>query len=115
MKIETSTLMMIFFIISLIVSISKIYAFLPNEQLADDDTTKESQEELLNLMLQVIKNSDGKLSVDALFERIVNHKEFDSSHYWRFNLNRLNQLLQQYYLKNRSINSIADIYQDLKA
>jgi len=107
--IDTSTWMMIFFIISLIASIWKIYAFLPNKVLADDDTTKESQEELTNLVLEVIKKNDVELSLSELFKKVVDDENFDSEHYWRFNQNRLNQLLQHYYLKHKDINSIKDI------
>ena len=37
-ELETSTLMMIVFIVALIISVWKIYVFLLNEQLPDDDT-----------------------------------------------------------------------------
>ena len=114
MEISTSTWMMIFFIIALVVSIWKIYAFLPNEQLADDDTTKESQEELIGIMLNNIKKSDGTLSVDMLFVKIEEDEEFDNERYWRFNKNRLNQLLNNYYLLNPHIKNIEEIYKDLK-
>jgi len=110
MELETSTLMMIFFILLLIVSIWKIYAFLPNKALADDDTTQESQDELIKLIIKVIKQSDGKLNLNQLFDLVTDNEEFDSKHYWRFNHNRLKQLLNQYYAKNSSINSIEDIY-----
>jgi len=114
-EIETSTWMMICFIILLVASIWKIYAFLPNKALVDDDTTKESQEELINLVLEVIKKSDGNLTLNKLFDKIIDDKKFDSKHYWRFNQNRLNQLLHQYYLENKNLNSIDDIYSKLKA
>ena len=55
MELDTSTLMMIFFIIFLVISIWKIYAFLPNKQLEDDDTTEESKIDLTNVMLKTIK------------------------------------------------------------
>jgi len=114
-EIETSTWMMIFFIISLIASVWKIYAFLPNKVLKDDDTTKESQEELTKLILEVIKNSKGDLTLNELYNEIVKNNKFDSTHYWRFNQNKLNQLLQHYYLKKENLNSIEDIYNYLKA
>jgi len=100
MEIETSTLMMIFFIILLIVSIWKIYAFLPNKALADDDTTKESQDELMKLILDVIKHSNGNLNLNELFNEVTNSSNFDEKHYWRFNHNKLKQLLNQYYLNH---------------
>jgi len=112
-ELETSTLMMIFFIIILVASIWKIYAFLPNEQLADDDKTKESQEELTNLILNVIKNSSENLTLNELFKKIKDDEKFDEKHYWRFNQNRLNQLLNNYYIKHPHINNIADIYKEI--
>lgn len=101
---------MIFFIIFLVISIWKIYAFLPNKQLADDDTTEDSKEELIKLILNVIKKSDGNLTVNELFEKVTDDENFDAKHYWRFNHNRLNQLLNKYYLENPHAKSIKDIY-----
>jgi len=95
MNFSTSTIMMVFFITALIVGIWKIYAFLPNRRLADDDTTKESQEELISIMQKIIKSSDEELSPQELFKRVCDDKDFDKQHYWRFNQNRLNQLLNR--------------------
>lgn len=108
MEIETSTLMMVFFIILLVVSIWKIYAFLPNKVLKDDDTTKESKDELISLIIEEIKNYDGDITNKKLFEMVKKNKKFDSKHYWRFNQNRLNQLLQIIYLKY-DVESIKEI------
>ncbi len=115
MELSTSTWMMIFFIITLVVSIWKIYAFLPNKQLADDDTTKESQEELLKIILKVIKSSDGDLNNTQLFEKVKDDAEFDEKRFWRFNQNRLNQLLKYYHLENSHTSCIKDIHENLKA
>jgi len=115
MEVSNSTWMLIFFVILLVVSIWKIYAFLPNKQLADDDTTKESQEELLKLILKVIKESDGELSHSELFMKVQDDETFDKERFWRFNQNRLNQLLNYYHLENSHTSSIKDIYKDLKA
>ena len=114
MIIDTSTWMLIFFVIALVVSIWKIYAFLPNKQLADDDTTKEAQEELLKIILKVIKASEGELNHTQLFEKVKRDKNFDEKRFWRFNQNRLNQLLNYYHLENTHTNCIKDIYKDLK-
>ena len=113
MEFDTSTLMMIFFILFLTVSIWKIYAFLPNKELEDDDTTEESKKDLTNIMLKTIKNSDGKLSIDELFVKFEECEDFDSQKYWRFNKNRLNQLLTSYYLQNPHTKTIEDIYKDI--
>jgi len=100
MSLDTPTLMMIFFILFLVVSIWKIYAFLPNKQLEDDDRTEASQEELLKIIKDVIAKNKENLSTKELFEQITNDENFDKEHYWRFNQNRLNQLLIKIYEKN---------------
>ena len=110
MELDISSLMLIFFIIFLVISIWKIYAFLPNKELPDDDTTEESKIDLTNIMLTTIKNSDGKLSVDELLVKIEESEDFDSQKYWRFNKNRLNQLLNTYYIGHPNTKSIEDIY-----
>jgi len=110
MDFNTSTLMMIFFIIALVVSIWKIYAFLPNKQLEDDDSADDVQEELLRLMLKVIKEKKGKLTNEELFLAMTQDEEFDSKTFWRFNHNKLNQLLNKYYIKNPNTSNILDIY-----
>ena len=114
MELDTSTWMMIFFVISLVAAIWKIYAFLPNKQLVDDDTTKESQEELLKVILNVIKESDGELNNTELFEKVKSDENFDEKRFWRFNQNRLNQLLSYYHLENSHTSNIKDIYESVK-
>jgi len=114
MNFDTSTLMMIFFITALVVSIWKIYAFLPNKQLADDDTTKESRDELIKIMLKTIESSNSNINEDELFVKMESSEYFDNERFWRFNLNRLRQLLNHYYLQNPHVKDIADIYKNLK-
>jgi len=113
MQLSTSTLMMIFFIIALVVSIWKIYAFLPNKALPDDDTTDDIQAKLLELMLVVIKENQGKLTNEELFFKMQKNEKFDSEVFWRFNHNKLNQLLNKYYIQNQNTSSILDIYKTM--
>lgn len=93
MELDTSTLMMIFFILTFIISIWKIYAFLPNKALADDDTTKESQDELLNIIRKYVNKEN--INSKELLEMVKNDEDFDKEHFWRFNQNKLNQLLRK--------------------
>lgn len=93
MDLDFSTWMMIAFVILLSVTMYKVYAFLPNKALEDDDTTKESQEELEAIILKIIKNKGDDLTNNELFELVKNDVDFDKEHFWRFNQNRLNQLL----------------------
>ncbi len=113
MDFSLSTWMMIAFVLGMILSIWKLWAFMPNKQLADDDTTEESKIDLTNIILATIKNSNGNLSVDELFVKIEESEDFDSQKYWRFNKNRLNQLLNAYYIENPHTQSIEDIYKTI--
>jgi len=110
MEISTSTWMMLFFIISLVASIWKIWAFLPNKALEDDDRTEASQHELIALMIKVIKKHQGDLDSKSLFLGMRKDPSFDEKRYWRFNHNRLNQLLQEYYSEHLDVDSIEAIY-----
>ena len=113
MKFDTSFWMMFAFIVFMILGIWKIWAFLPTKQLADDDTTQASQEELLALILVIIQENKGNLSEIELFQAMQKSDKFDATHYWRFNQNRLKQLLHKYYVQHPESSSIADIYKNL--
>ena len=110
MKLDLSSWMLILFIILFILSVWKIYAFLPNKPLADDDTTKESQDELLNIITSVIKKNNSEINSKELYLKVIEDDSFDSKKFWRFNQNRLNQLLKKYYIEHKTITSIKDIY-----
>ncbi len=110
MKLDLSSWMLILFIILFILSVWKIYAFLPNKPLADDDTTKESQDELLNIITSVIKKNNAEINSKELYLKVIEDDSFDSKKFWRFNQNRLNQLLKKYYIEHKTISSIKDIY-----
>ena len=113
MEFSNEELMLLFFILFLGASIWKIWAFLPNSVLVDDDTTEASQEELLHLVLKTIKRSHAQITPSELFELIKEDSSFDTKHFWRFNLNKLNQLLKHYYLQHPDISSIEDIYKKI--
>ena len=105
--------MMIAFIAALILSIWKFYLFFPTEQLEDDDTTTEVKEELLQLMVFCIIDlyeTGLDPTLPLLFDKMINHQTFDNNRFWRFNQNRLNQLIQLYYLKNPSTLTLEQIY-----
>ncbi len=115
MEISLKTWMMIAFVIFMVLGIWKIYTFLPTKQLADDDRNEESEYELTALMLHVIKKHEGKLTPKELFFAIQEDEGFKSELFWRFNHNRLNQLLQKHYMKNKTTNSIETIYKELNS
>jgi len=109
-EIDTSTWMMFFFLLSLGASIWKIWAFLPNKALEDDDTTQDAQKALMELMVKVIEEKKGECSNQELFIAMNEHSDFDSKLFWRFNLNRLNHLLNAYYSEQPEVSSIKEIY-----
>jgi len=106
----TSTWMLIFFIFFMIVSLWKIWAFLPNKKLADDDTTQEATQELEKLMLKIILQTEGQVDEKELFFKMSKDEDFDGQLFWRFNLNRLKHLLNSYYIKNPDTTNIETIY-----
>ena len=109
MKEHLSSIMMGAFIIALILSFWKIYKFLPNKQLPDDDNTEESIEQLTIIMIETIQKSATPPSHTELFIAMKTHENFDSEHFWRFNENKLHQLLRRYYLQH-GFNSIEEIH-----
>jgi len=115
MHLEISTIMMIFFILFLIMSIWKIYAFLPNKQLEDDDSTPQAQKAITDLLLCIIDENKGDLDNKELFIKMKEDKRFDKKRFWRFNQNKLNQLLHHYYNENPDLISISDIYHKNRA
>lgn len=103
MDFDVSTLMMFFFIVFMIIGIWKIYVFLPNKQLADDDTTKASKDELLELMIKIIKRHSGEIGEMELFHKMKDDESFNKEHFWRFNQNRLEHLLEYYFLTHHHV------------
>jgi len=115
MELETSTWMMIAFIALLTLSIWKIYDFLPSKQLSDDDTTEVSQGELLALILTTIQKSDGTLKTnDELYTKMLTSEDFNKEKFWRFNTNKLKNILGLYYLEHPELTCIEDIYTKYK-
>ncbi|MCX6060806.1 MAG: hypothetical protein NT103_00940 [Campylobacterales bacterium] len=84
------------FISALVLSLYKIYLFLPQKPLADDDTTPESVALLEKIM---VESNRENMSEEILLEVMMVHAEFDKEHFWRFNLNKLQQLIRSYRLK----------------
>lgn len=102
------------FVMALGLSLWKLYHFFPNKPLADDDTTARSVEELMELMVAcIIELCDAQecLTPEALYEQMIAHPTFDNAHYWRFNQNRLNQLISRYYILNPAVTSLQQIYE----
>ena len=112
MEIQTSNLMLIFFILFFAVSFWKIYAFLPNRQLEDDDTTEEAQKQLQSLMIKVIKNNNADMDSKKLLNLMIADEDFNKERFWRFNENRLNRLLSSYFLQNPHLKDLKDIHKE---
>ncbi|MBN2815322.1 MAG: hypothetical protein JXQ67_01465 [Campylobacterales bacterium] len=113
MEFSITTWMLLFFFLFLIISIWKIAAFLPNKALEDDDTTQDATNFLESLMLKVIVELKGEIDENELYVAMSTNPDFDSELFWRFNLNKLKQLLNTYYVKN-NLSSIKEIYEKQK-
>ena len=110
MNFDTSTWMMIAFIVGMVLSVWKLYPFLTTKTLPDDDNTPQAKEKLLTIVIDTIARSDATITLNELYEKVREHESFDKEHFWRFNPNKLKHLLEYYYSKHPEINSIADIY-----
>lgn len=115
MDISLSTWMMAAFLIALWVSIWKVYKFMPTKELSDDDTTSQAQTELMDLILKIIKGSNGELSEKELLDMVLQDEDFNKEHFWRFNENKLKQLLHVHYTKNPDTKNIKDIHRKLNS
>ena len=113
MDFSLSTWMMIAFVAGILLSMWKLAPFLSTKTLPDDDNTPEAREELLQIVLDSIKNGEASMTLNELFERITTHEAFDKEHFWRFNPNKLQNLLEYYYTQNPHLNSIEEIYNEL--
>ncbi len=107
-------MMMGAFLAALGLSVWKVYLLIPNKPLPDNDTNPLAIEELSNLMVRCIVElyeTEQAATPELLYNRMVNHQSFDQDHYWRFNQNRLNQLLTHYYLNNPPASTPQHIYE----
>lgn len=110
--------MMGMFAVAVAISVWKVYVFLPAKPLDDDDTTEAALEKLTELMLRCIVERyehHEELTTSLLFDYMVNDPEFDSSHFWRFNPNKLNNLIVRYFAKHPHASSLEHIYHVEKA
>lgn len=104
--------MMVAFVLAVGLSGWKLYAFMPNKPLKDDDTNAASTQRLKEIMYEVI--ADGTTEEESIVEKMREHKKFDAEHFWRFNLNRLRQLLNSHYLEHPQHQNTQHIYEHLK-
>lgn len=114
MEFKLSTWMMLFFILFMILGIWKIYKFLPNKTLEDDDTTEESHEELIGIIHAVLQESEQTPTHTELFHHVTHHKHFNKKHFWRFNQNKLNQLLNKHFAKYPHLRTMEDFHKEVK-
>lgn len=103
--------MVVTFILALGLSGWKLYAFMPNKPLDDDDTDATSVQTLKTIMYDVISN--GELDEQRIFTKMKEHPEFNHEHFWRFNHNRLRQLLNAHFLDFPHHETIEHIYKHL--
>nr|MDA3945729.1 hypothetical protein [Helicobacteraceae bacterium] len=55
----------------------------------------------------------GALEEEHIFTKMKEHPKFDHEHFWRFNRNRLRQLLHHHFSENPHHKSIEHIHQHL--
>ena len=104
--------MMVAFVSALGLSGWKLYAFMPNKPLKDDDTNAESTQTLKEIMYEVI--AKGVTEEEDIVEKMREHSRFDDKHFWRFNLNRLRQLLNSHYIEHPEHQNTQHIQEHLK-
>ena len=110
MELSTSTWMMIAFIAGMILSIWKMYPFLINRTVEDDDRGEDTHQLLVDIMHKVLKEFDDAPSLNELHDAMKADEAFDKKKLWRFNPNKLNQLLNRHYAENEDLNTIEDIH-----
>jgi len=113
MELSTSTWMMIAFVLGTVLSIWKMYPFLVNRTLEDDDTGEDAHEYLVSHMHKVLQSSKEAPDIKTLHTEMCEHPEFDKEKHWRFNQNKLQQLLYKHYAKHPHLTSIEDIHKEL--
>lgn len=107
-------IMMAAFVLALGLSMWKLWAFLPNEPLPDDDTTEEALDKLTAVMSAVILElgTHGReLTNRSVFDAMQVHPDFDREHFWRFNPNKLNNLIIRYFTKHPHASTLEHIYE----
>jgi len=104
--------MMVAFVLALGFSAWKLYAFMPNKPLADDDTNTDATHTLKEIMYEVI--GAGHIEEETIVTKMQEHPRFDAEHFWRFNLNRLRQLLNSHYIEHPEHEHPGDIHEHLK-
>jgi hypothetical protein len=113
-EISTSTWMMIAFVAGTALSIWKMYPFLVNRTLEDDDTGEDAHNYLVAHMYKVLIECEEVPTNVELHKKMVDHCEFDKERFWRFNLNKLNQLLNIHFAKHPHLSSIEDLHKEAK-
>ena len=114
MDLDNSSWMMVAFVVVLVLSIWKMYPFLVNKTLEDDDTGEDAHEELVQHMHKILQECEHTPDTKELYEKMIQHKEFDKEKFWRFNQNKLHQLLNKHFAKYQHLNSIEDIHKEIK-
>jgi len=110
-------LMMAAFAAALGLSVWKLYAFLPTKALADDDTTPAAQEVLHTLMLccaAELAACDEAPTPERLYAAMIAHERFDAERFWRFNPNKLNNLITRHRLRNPHIKDLAHLCEEAR-
>ena len=115
MEISNSTWMMIAFVAGTALSIWKMYPFLVNKTLEDDDTGEDAHNHLVAHMKKVLQELESTPSYQELHTLMTQHKDFDKEKFWRFNENKLRQLVNRYLCENTHLDSLEDIHKECQS
>ena len=111
-KFDLQTGMMIAFIIVLILAFYKVYKIFNTPTPGIDTHTQ--HEQLQDIIINFLKEIETKdIDSNELFESLQELDILQDDTYKNFNLNRLNQLLQQLFYSYK-VKSIAELIQGLK-
>ena len=113
MDLSISAWMMILFLARMVLGIWKLYKFMPTKKLEDDHTGEDSHQRLVDIIHKVLADMQHVPSIDELHKKMTEHENFNQEKFWRFNQNKLNQLLNKHYLRNKHLSSIKDIHEDV--
>ncbi len=105
-------IMLISFVFLFGLSVWKLRFFLSTHTLKDDDRTPQAKATLdthLREAIKTLQEEELELSIELLYERMIEHPEFDREFFWRFNPNRLRMMIDEYYARYLTCQKIEDI------
>lgn len=104
------------FVLLFSVSMWKFKAFFSTQILEDDDRTAEAEAKLSELVqsgfITAYQQKGEGLTLSQLFDIVTHQSRFDTTHFWRFNHNRLRKMVQLLHEKHQTTSDKA-LYESL--